>query len=209
MPKGYYIPFTKEQEQKIKDEFLIKPVKRLADELGTTYGRIMRFLKKNDLEIPKALIEQRKLDSRKKKGDIPFNKGKKQIEYMTPEAIERSRKTTFKKGHIPHNALNDWEEVERKKKGERPYIMIKVPGSKKLQFKHKWLWEKHTKQKVKKGYNVVFKDGDTQNICIENLECISNAELMQRNTYHNYPKDIAQVIQLKGAIKRQINKHKN
>ena len=45
MPKGYYIPFTKEQEQKIKDEFLLKPVKRLADELGATYGRIMRFLK--------------------------------------------------------------------------------------------------------------------------------------------------------------------
>ena len=71
------------REQKIKDEFLLKPVKRLAGELNTSYGRIMRFLKRNGLEIPKTLIEQRKLDSRKKKGNIPFNKGKKQVEYMT------------------------------------------------------------------------------------------------------------------------------
>jgi hypothetical protein len=104
MPKGYFKPFTKKQEQKIKDEFLLKPVKRLARELGCTYGRIMRFLKKNNLEIPKALIEKRKLDSRKKKGDVPFNKGKKQIDYMTNEAIERSKKTRFKKGNKPHNA---------------------------------------------------------------------------------------------------------
>lgn len=45
MPKGYYTPFTKKQEQKIKDEFLLKSVKKIA------HVRIMMFLKKNDLKI--------------------------------------------------------------------------------------------------------------------------------------------------------------
>lgn len=101
MPKGYFIPFTEKEEQKIKDEYLKKPVKRLADELGTTYGRIMRFLKRNNLEIPKALIEKRKKDSQRKKGDIPFNKGKKQKDFMTTEGIKKTR--NFIKSFVPRN----------------------------------------------------------------------------------------------------------
>lgn len=143
-----------------------------------------------------------------KKGHTPANKGKKQTEYMTPEAIAATAETRFKKGQVPHNALNDWEEVERRDKGGRVYTLIKVPKARKLQYKHIWLWEKHTKQKLKKGYNIVFKDGNTQNICVENLECISNAELMRRNSYHNYPKELAELIQLRGAVKRQINQQK-
>jgi hypothetical protein len=31
---------------------------------------------------------------------------------------------------------------------------------------------------------------------------------MNRNTYHNYPKEIANLVQLRGALTRQINKAK-
>ncbi len=58
-----------------------------------------------------------------------------------------------------------------------------------------------------KGHALVFKDGNKQNTAVENLELLSRAELMRRNSYHtNYPKEVAQLVQLRGAITRQINK---
>jgi hypothetical protein len=34
---------------------------------------------------------------------------------------------------------------------------------------------------------------------------MSRAESMRRNSYHNYPKELAQLIQLRGALNRKIN----
>lgn len=207
MPKGYYIPFTKEQEQKIKDEFLLKPVKRLADELGTTYGRIMRFLKKNDLEIPKELIEKRKLDSRKKKGDIPFNKGKKQVDYMTSEAIERTKKTRFKKGNKPHNTKSDKTIVVRKDSNGRDYKYIRIKkGVWKLY--HRYIWEKE-KGKIPENHLVVFKDNNTKNTNIENLELITMTENMYRNSKYSYPKEVIPSMVLNKQLENKLKTLQN
>lgn len=40
----------------------------------------------------------------------------------------------------------------------------------------------------------------------DSVELITRQELMKRNTLHRYPKPIAQLIQLRGALNRQINK---
>ncbi len=209
MPRGHYIPFTKEQEQKIKDEYLSTPVKRLAGELNTTYGRIMRFLKRNNLEIPKELIEKRKLDSRIKKGTIPFNKGKKQADYMTQEAIERTKKTRFKKGNIPHNVnkKGDGAIVIRKDKSGRNYKYIRVaPGVWELLHVH--IWEKEN-GKIPKKHIVVFKDGNTENICIENLELISKVENMLRNSRHKFPREIIPTLVLKNKLEKKLKDLQN
>jgi hypothetical protein len=52
---------------------------------------------------------------------------------------------------------------------------------------------------------IVFKDKNREHIEIENLECISRRDLMLRNTVHRLPKELVQVVQLKGALQRQIN----
>ena len=59
---------------------------------------------------------------------------------------------------------------------------------------------------IPKGYVIRVKNGDQDDTRIENLECISRVENMRRNTYHRYGKEIARVIQLRGALTRQINK---
>ncbi len=59
---------------------------------------------------------------------------------------------------------------------------------------------------VVRHHAVAFKDGNKQNIALDNLELVSRADLMKRNSYHNYGKEIAQLVQLKGAVTRQINK---
>lgn len=209
MPKGYFKPFTKKQEQKIKDEFLLKPVKRLADEVGCTYGRIMRFLKKNDLEIPKALIEQRKLDSRKKKGDVPFNKGKKQTDYMTADAIKRTKKTRFKKGNEPHNTnpKGNGAIVTRQDTSGRSYKYIRIKKGV-WDLYHRIVWEK-VNGKIPDNHLVVFKDDNTENTTIKNLELITMTENMYRNSKHNYPKEIIPSLVLNKQLENKLNTLQN
>lgn len=171
-------------------------------------------LKKSDAFIKKELQRQAErlreagASYRFAKGTTPPNKGRKQTEYMSAEAIERTKGTRFITGQPPHNSLPDFTEVTRKDKAGKPYIMIKAPGERKLKYKHIWLWEKENKTLLPKGYNIVFKDGNTQNITIDNLECISNAELMVRNTIHRYPTEIKSVIRLSNKLKRTINAKK-
>lgn len=204
MPKGYYKPFTKQQEQKIKDEFLLKPVKRLADEVGCTYGRIMRFLKKKNLEIPRELIEQRKKDSQKKKGSVPFNKGLKQSEYMTKEAIEKTKKTRFKKGQSPKNILK----VGTERVTEGGYVEVKVSNPNKWELKQRLVYTEKNKVKLEKGEIVIFIDGNKRNFNPENLRKISQAENMIRNSYLNHPKEVIPSLLLLSKIKKQLRNGK-
>ncbi|MFW6284152.1 MAG: HNH endonuclease signature motif containing protein [Desulfosalsimonas sp.] len=70
---------------------------------------------------------------------------------------------------------------------------------------HGLLWEKHYGP-VPAGYIVVFKNGDRADIRIDNLEMISRAENMRRNTIHNLPEPLAEVCRLRGVLNRHIKK---
>ena len=43
-------------------------------------------------------------------------------------------------------------------------------------------------------------------ITADRVECITRAENMRRNTYHRYGPEVAKLVQLRGAINRQIRK---
>ncbi len=203
MPKGYYKPFTESEEQKIKDEYLQKPVKRLADEVGCTFGRIMRFLKRNNLEIPKELVKQRQLDSRRKKGHIPFNKGKKQFEYMTAEGIKRASLTRFKKGRTPHNTKEkNGVIVKRTSNSGRSYQYIRIEQGV-WELYHRFIWEKKF-GKIKENEILVFKDNDTDNVSIDNLELITMTENMYRNSKHKYPKELIPSLVLNKQLEHKL-----
>lgn len=47
------------------------------------------------------------------------------------------------------------------------------------------------------------------NVVLENIELITNAELMKRNTIHNLPEELVDVIRLTGRVKRKIKKIDN
>ena len=59
---------------------------------------------------------------------------------------------------------------------------------------------------IPKSYMVMFLDSDPKNIEITNLSLYTKSQNMQRNTIHNYPKEIVHLVQLQAAINRQINK---
>ena len=132
-------------------------------------------------------------------GHAPSNKGL----HRPGWAPGRMRETQFKKGQRSRN----WKPVGSTRFSKEGYLQRKVTDNKYSRQnwveEHILIWEK-AHGKVSKGYKVIFKDGNKQHIVEENLELISNAELMRRNSVHNLPKELATVIQLAGVLKRKV-----
>jgi hypothetical protein len=60
---------------------------------------------------------------------------------------------------------------------------------------------------VPAGGNIVFKDGNPLNCVIENLECISNKELLERNRISGYPLELQAAIKTRNKIIKKIQDH--
>lgn len=198
MSKGIWTPLTEHQKETMRKDYLKKPVKKLASELGITYGRVDRFLKREGLVIPKRIIEQRKLDSRFKKGHESFNKGLKQADYMSPESIKKTKATRFKKGNIPHNTNYDGHE----RINVDGYIEQRIRRGV-YRLKHRIVWEKKNGP-IPKGCLVVFKNGNPLDCSIKNLELITKEENMLRNSKHDYPREIIPSMALVSRIKNKV-----
>lgn len=69
---------------------------------------------------------------------------------------------------------------------------------------HILLWREH-RGAVPPGHIVVFRNGNKTDIQIDNLELITRAELMRRNTIHRYPPALKQTIRLAGKLRRKIH----
>jgi hypothetical protein len=121
---------------------------------------------------------------------------------MSLAAIERSKKTRFKKGDVPHNA----RDIGYTRIDENGYVLIKIEDNRKLVFKHRYIWEQ-AHGAIQKGYNIVFKDGNSLNCVLENLECISNAELGERNRLTKYPKELQTAIKLNNKIIKTVKNY--
>ncbi len=133
------------------------------------------------------------------KGVVPPNKGKKQSEYMTVEAIERNKATRFKKGHTPHNHRPiGYERITkdgyRERKVEEPNIFKLV---------HRLVWEENYGE-IPEGCNIQFRDGNRANCEINNLYIISRKNQMKQNTIHNYPDNLKKAIRLNSKLNRLI-----
>lgn len=184
----------------IKENYLVFPVKTLARKVGKSSTYIYTRLKCLNLVIPQELIEERKKNGRFKIGNT-LNKGKK----VSPEVYAKMKNTFFKKGSIAHNSLPIGAEIKRvDKKNNKSYFMIKIESKRKLVFKHIHIWTL-ANGAPKKGENVVFKDGNTLNCKIENLELITDQELMVRNSLNQWPSDLQEVIKLTNKLKNKIN----
>lgn len=116
----------------------------------------------------------------------PPNKGKKIDEYMSPEAVEKVRRTVFKKGDRPVNEMPIGTEIVNElSKGYR-MVKVSMTGTQRERWKfvHRLVWEKHHGA-VPEDSVIVFRDGDKMNCDIENLALITRGELavMNRRKY--------------------------
>jgi hypothetical protein len=122
----------------------------------------------------------------------------------------RSVETRFKPGNRTGKANNLYQPIGAERISKNGYLERKIndgmPFQKRWRAVHLIIWEE-ANGPLPAGHAVAFKDSNKQNIALENLEVVTRAELMKRNTIHNYPKEIAQLVQLRGAVTRQINRH--
>jgi len=210
MPRGYYKPLTSAQEAYMKKEYLNKPIKAISKYLKISASRVQRFLKKNSLTIPPEIILKRKLASQFKANHLPFNKGKKQKEYMSKQAIQRTKATRFNLGHIPFNTnkIGNGAVVWRIDKDRgKSYQYIRIEKSVWVLY-HRHLWQARHGP-IPKNQIVIFKDGDTSNVNIKNLKLITKQENMYRNSVHEYAKETIPSLLLINELETKLKSLKH
>ena len=153
--------FTPEIEAFVRDSKGIKNkdlVKVIADKFGKEYRpEQLAYWRKNH-SCPSGY------DSRFKTGSTPFCKGKKPEEYCSPEAIERMRRTQFKKGNKPHNYLGDG--VPRLRNLQKRFF---VRDNGKWRLRHRVEYERLHGVKLGRKDIILFADRNPENFSPENL----------------------------------------
>lgn len=140
-----------------------------------------------------------------KKGHAPWNKGTKGLQ-IGGEA------TQFKPGQLPHNTqpIGSYR-VDKDGTLQRKVSNAKGNNSKRWRGVHELVWVEQNGP-VPENHICVFKPGMRtavlEEITADKVECISYAENMRRNTRHRYPQEINQLISLRAAINRQVNKRR-
>lgn len=134
------------------------------------------------------------------KGNVPVNKGTRRPGF----APGRMRETQFKKGQPGWNTAP----IGATRFSKEGYLQRKITATgyppRDWKAVHLLRWEE-AHGPVPPGHCVTFKDGDKTHIALDNLECITKAERLER-TRAPWPPELKKVIQLSGALSRQINR---
>lgn len=111
------------------------------------------------------------------KGHATFNKGKRQTDFMSAEAIERTKATRFQVGHVPERRDGWIKDVGFERISKDGYVEVKVndglqnSANKNYRKKHHVEYERHHGP-IPDGCNVVFADKDKRNFAPENLVAV-------------------------------------
>ena len=135
------------------------------------------------------------------RGQHSWNKG---LHY---QAGGRSAETRFRPGQRIGVAAELYQPIGTERITKEGYCSRKInddmPLHKRWRAIHILVWEA-ANGPVPKGHVLSFINGDKLDCRLDNLQLITRRELMQRNTVHNYPEELRQVIRLKGAITKRI-----
>ena len=146
------------------------------------------------------------------KGQVSWNKGTKGVTGTHPN----SRRTQFRKGELTGAAKHNYVPIGSTRITRDGMLERKVTDDPSIHPARRWVavsrqvWET-ANGPIPSGHAVVFRPGrattDEARITLDAIELVSRAELMRRNSYHTrYPKEVAKLIQLKGALNRKINR---
>ena len=123
-----------------------------------------------------------------RKGQPAYNKGMKQTDFMSAEAIERTKATRFQKGQEPHNAKGFG--IGRERVDKDGYIQVKVKLHSNTdgrwnnyRYKHVLIWEKEHGCHIPPKTAIIFADGNKRNFDSNNLVAVPRRILMIINRH--------------------------
>lgn len=133
-----------------------------------------------------------------KKGNVPANKGR---------PCKRVWERKFKKGQFPHGCDPEFHVIGALCVTPLGYIAMRIGfGRCGWKLLHRILWE-DAHGPVPERHRVVFKDGDKLNVCLENLELLSLADIMRRNTIQRYPRSLRDALCLVRKLERKLSEN--
>lgn len=160
--------------------------------------------------IQRGRQDPRMLATQIKPGNMPWNKGKPGSTGLHPNC----RRTQFKAGMKPEDSAN-YKPIGSLRVTKDGYLERKVTDDRKIAPSRRWVavarlvWIA-AHGPLPRGHIVVFRPGmktlAEADITIDRLECISRAENARRNHPRSKSPELAKLVQLKGAINRQVNR---
>ena len=136
-------------------------------------------------------------------GHVPWNKG------MKGWCAPGCERTQFKPGARFGKAAMLWQPIGAERVTKDGILQRKVSDTgytpRDYRAVHALVWEA-ANGPIPPGHIVVFRDGNRRNFAPENLECISRAENMRRNTLYQYPEEIVRAIKTRAVLNRRINR---
>lgn len=201
--------FTDEQIEVLREKYPTTLAEDLAKDFGCTVGAVHQKAQKLGLKKDQAWIVEnarqnllkfghRATFTQFRKGQTPANKGLRRPGY----APGRMRETQFKKGQTARNKVPVGTTVI----DSEGYKKIKIAEPNKWQFYSRYLWEKHHGT-IPPNHAIFYRDGNRQNVTIENLELITRAELSRRNQAKSlalYPTELRSAVIQLGKLKKEI-----
>jgi len=199
--------WSEAEERMLIARYPDEPTQELADELGLQLHQLYAKARRLGLSKSEAFYQSEpsgRLNGtqgaarRFTKGLVPWNKGLKGL-----PSPGRMAQTQFKTGNRPEN----WLPIGSLRTTPDGYQQKKITdtGYPPVDWKavHVLLWEEHHGP-VAINLCVCFKDGNKSHIVLENLELITRAERMRRNTIHRYPEELKSVIRAVSKLQRTI-----
>lgn len=211
-------PWAKKAIAALQRRYPHEPTAAIAADLGIALNACYQMAKKLGLKktpeylASPAACRLRRGDNvgaacRYLPGHVPANKGLRRPGW----APGRMAQTQFKPGNSPYTTqpVGSYR-FDKQGTLQRKIGTAKGSNSKRWRGVHELVWIA-ANGPVPAGHICVFKPGMRtavlDEITLDRVECISLAENMRRNSYHNrYPKEIGLAIQLRGQLVRKINR---
>lgn len=180
--------YTPEMDEFFKDFVPGHSELEITDEFERRFGiRLRRSQLKNRMHY--LGLKQGINTGQFKKGQTAYNKGMKQTDFMSAEAIERTKATRFQKGQEPHNAKGFG--LGRERVDKDGYIQVKVKLHSNTEghwnnyrYKHVLIWEKEHGCHIPPKTAIIFADGDKRNFDPDNLVAVPRRTLLVINRHH-------------------------